>query len=243
MSHDTGAVLIAIYSALSEHYGPQHWWPTRSGSVWEIMMGAVLTQRTSWRNVDLSLDNIERAWGVRGLSEPQSVLDASSETLVTVLRPTGHYASKPRKLQGLARAVLDMGGVDTLVASQEPTEILREWLLSLWGIGPETADAILLYALHRPVFVADAYALRLTSRWGLLQPTASYGEIQRLFTENLPTDVSLFNEYHALIVAHGKEICRPRPRCEVCLLNRTLLVSVTQVEALSWRCPRLLTRS
>jgi endonuclease-3 related protein len=231
------AVLMAIYEALSSHYGLQHWWPTRSGSAWEIMLGAVLTQRTTWRNVDLALSNIERAWGERGLSEPDAVLTASQEELVELTRPTGHYRSKPRKLQALARFVVEYGGVQALIASSEATETLREQLLGIWGIGPETADAILLYALNRPMFVADAYALRLASRWGLLRPNATYTEIQTLFMENLPHDVALFNEYHALIVTHGKELCRPRPLCEACPLNRSLRLDVTLMEANNWRCP------
>jgi endonuclease-3 related protein len=205
------------------------------------MIGAVLTQRTTWRNVDLVLDNVEHALGLQGLSEPGAMLEVSADTLVDLLRPTGHFASKPRKLQGLARAVLDAGGVEALISSPAPTESLREWLLGIWGIGPETADAILLYALQRPVFVADAYALRLATRWGLLKLRASYPEIQRLFTEHLPADVALFNEYHALIVAHGKEICRLRPLCGVCPLNRSLSLSVVDVENASWRCPWLFT--
>jgi endonuclease-3 related protein len=233
----TRAVLMAIYEALSAHYGPQQWWPTRSGSAWEIMLGAVLTQRTTWRNVDLALHNLERVWGERGLSDPAAVLAASQEELAELTRPTGHYRSKPRKLLALAQFVLEYGGVEELIRSSEATEILRERLLGIWGIGPETADAILLYALNRPVFVADAYALRLAARWGLLRPNATYTEIQRLFVENLPRDVALFNEYHALIVTHGKELCRPRPLCEACPLNRNLRLDVTLRAANSWRCP------
>jgi endonuclease-3 related protein len=232
------AVLTAIYEALSSHYGPQRWWPTRSGSAWEIMLGAVLTQRTTWRNVDLALDNIEKTWGLRGLAEPEILLNTSNDELVGLLRPTGHYTSKPRRVQGLARFAIDAGGVQTLVASEESTGSLRERLLGIWGIGPETADAILLYALGRPVFVADAYALRLASRWGLLGPCASYSDIQHLFMDHLPHDAALFNEYHALIVAHGKAICRPRPLCEACILNRAIRVGVPEVEHANWRCPR-----
>ena len=231
------AALLAIYETLSSHYGPQHWWPTRSGSPWEIMLGAVLTQRTSWRNVDLALSNIESAWGPEGLSDPRVVLNSSQEALVEVTRPAGHFNSKPRKLQALARFVSDYGGLQSLVDSQEATDLLRERLLSIWGIGPETADAILLYALNRPMFVADAYALRLANRWGMLLPNARYEEIQRLFMENLPHDTALFNEYHALIVAHGKELCRPRPLCSLCPLNRSLDLSVLLTDAGNWRCP------
>ena len=201
------------------------------------MIGAVLTQRTSWTNVERALDNISEAWGTEGLSRPEVILEASNDTLQQVLHPTGHYLSKPRKLRELARSVIEIGGVESLQSCTISTEELRSWLLSLWGIGPETADAILLYALNRPIFVADAYALRLSSRWGFLLPDASYAEIQRLFTNHLlPHDATLYNEYHALIVAHGKALCKPRPLCEACPLNHPVPLSVQQTD--TWRCPR-----
>jgi len=230
---DKRAILMAIYKSLQAHFGLQHWWPTRSGSVWEIMMGAVLTQRTTWRNVERALDNVERAWGIRGLSDPELVLEASHESLIQLLRPAGHFSRKPLTLQALARLVVEAGGVAALKNSPESTEDLREKLLAVPGIGPETADAILLYALGRPVFVADAYAVRLASRWGILDPKAGYYETQRLFTEKLSADARLFNEYHALIVALGKETCMPRPLCEKCPLNRPIDVSE---DVGIWRC-------
>lgn len=238
-SNSVHQALVAIYDELYGFYGPQHWWPTQTGSQWEIMVGAVLTQRTSWRNAALALDNVAAAWGNNGLVDPQFMLDASDSDLREVLRPAGHYQSKPRKLRGLARFVLDVGGIDRLTHSEEETVVLRGRLLQVWGIGPETADAILLYALKRPTFVADAYALRLASRWGLLQPDASYEVIQKLFMDNLPHDVSLFNEYHALMVQHGKQLCQPRPICVACPLNRRLLLDVKQTEDTAWRCPKL----
>jgi endonuclease-3 related protein len=167
------------------------------------MLGAVLTQRTTWRNVDLALRNVLAAWGPDGLARPEMVLEASQQTLEALFRPTGYYTVKPKKVRNLAQFVADHGGIQDLIVSEEPTLRLRDQLLAVWGIGPETADAILLYALGRPIFVADAYALRLASRWGLLEPSASYNDIQRLFMDNLPHDPRLFNEYHALIVAHA----------------------------------------
>ncbi|HEX9990378.1 MAG TPA: hypothetical protein VGE45_18110 [Chloroflexia bacterium] len=227
--------MLAIFDALHDHYGPQEWWPTRTGSRWEIMLGAVLTQRTTWTNVERSLDNLAAAWGPASLADPEIILNVPDEELVRLLRPTGHFQSKPRKLKYLAGFVLGEGGVEALARSGESTEGLRARLLGLWGIGPETADAILLYALDRAVFVADAYALRLTSRWGLLPTAAPYGDIQKLFMDNLPHEVALFNEFHALIVAHGKQICRPRALCEVCPLNRPVRLG----QGGSWSCPRL----
>jgi len=202
------------------------------------MLGAVLVQRTSWTNVERSLDRIEAAWGLAGLADPEQILSAKEEELVELIRPSGHYNSKPRKLRNLARFVIDAGGVKSLAASQASAAELRAALLSLWGIGPETADAILLYALGRPIFVADAYALRLASRWGLLPTNAIYNEIQALFMDNLPHDIELFGEYHALIVEHGKQTCRPRPHCHVCPLNRPLLVGVELERDVVWQCPK-----
>ena len=235
-SPEMSRVLLLIYRALYDYYGPQRWWPTSTGSCWEIMLGAVLTQRTSWANVEAALNNISAAWGAAGLAQPERVLAAPDEELRELLRPVGHYRSKPQRVKNLARFVMEKSGVEDLVHSGEGTGSLRGQLLHVWGIGPETADAILLYGLGRPVFVADAYALRLASRWGLLPPRTSYHAIQRLFMDNLPHDVALFNEYHALIVAHGKEICRPRPLCPSCPLNRQIEDAAS---ALTWRCPRL----
>jgi endonuclease-3 related protein len=231
----TGAVLIAIRDALHGEYGAQAWWPSTTGSIWEIMLGAVLTQRTTWTNVEKSLRRMVDAWGESSLREPQIVLNASEEVLAQVLRPTGFFASKPRTLKALARYVVRRGGLEVLLESNESTETLREELLGIWGIGPETADAILLYGLGRASFVADAYALRLGVRWGLLRRQASYDQIRELFTTNLPRDAALYNEYHALIVRHGKKICRPRPLCEVCPLN----MPITAGAAAMWSCPKV----
>src|SRR5213080_3892783 len=139
-------VLQAIYKQLHAHYGPQKWWPTHSGARWEIMMGAVLTQHTTWKNVELALNNVLSLWGLEGLERPEIVLEAAPETLTAVFRPAGFHTTKSRKLQNLARFVLEAGGIEALLASDESTESLRKRLFAIWGIGPETADAILLYA-------------------------------------------------------------------------------------------------
>ncbi len=176
------------------------------------------------------------AWGIESLSDPRVILNSSQEVMEAVLRPTGFYNSKPRALKALAGYVIAKGGVEAFANSGEGTDVLRAELLSLWGIGPETADAILLYVLGRATFVADAYALRLAARWGLLRPEARYDEIRRLFMDNLPSGAALFNEYHALIVAHAKEVCRPRPRCEVCPLNDWIDLGHNRE---GWVCPKL----
>jgi endonuclease-3 related protein len=231
-------LLQSIFEALSNYYGPQNWWPSATGSPWEIMVGAVLTQRTSWTNVELSLANMIAAWGSQSLTNPGGVLEASDEELGKVLRPTGFYTSKPRTLKGLARYVMGKGGLEQLARSAESTESIRSELLGLWGIGAETADAVLLYALRRPAFIADAYALRLASRWGLIRPTARYEETRALFTDNLPGEARLFNEYHALIVTHAKQICRARPLCNICPLNSPLRASGIEGTAADWLCPK-----
>lgn len=241
---DLPDILAAIYRELSSYYGPQHWWPTHSGSPWEIMLGAVLTQNTTWTNVELALGNILSAWGPDGLKSPEMALQAPIEVLTALLRPAGFYTIKPQKVRNLARFVAEEGGLDALLQSKESTGALRDRLLDIWGIGPETADAILLYALRRPVFVADAYTLRLASRWGLLGREAKYDEVQGLFADNLPRDTQLYDEYHALIIAHGKGLCRPRPRCEACPLNQPLTLTRPEHNGSApktWRCPRLYT--
>ncbi|MDQ6693589.1 MAG: hypothetical protein M3014_04105 [Chloroflexota bacterium] len=235
---DTRATLMTIYTRLLTFYGPQSWWPSVSGSRWEIMLGAVLTQRTTWRNVELALANLVAAWGEAALTDPACIVEADDDELISLLRPVGHYTTKPRKLRNLARFVISRGGVDRFAASDESDMAVRNALLDIWGVGPETADAILLYALDRPFFVADAYALRLGVRWGLLTPYASYATIQALFMDNLPHDLQLFNEYHALIVQHGKETCRPRPRCSACLLAEEY---VLDRPGQTWCCPRAYT--
>lgn len=233
---DRSPVFLAIYHRLLAHYGPQHWWPTITGSRWEVMLGAVLVQRTTWRNADRALKNLLSALGPAGLSDPAALLSAPDGRLVELLRPAGHFNRKPRTLKLLAQLVLDLGGADALSTSPESATALRVRLLGTWGIGPETADAILLYALGRTVFVADAYALRLGARWGVLAADASYAEVQGAFSENLPQDVGLFNEYHALIVEHGKQLCRPVPLCDLCPLNRPIRLDSHGGDG-AWRCP------
>jgi endonuclease-3 related protein len=233
------SILMAVHDKLLAHYGPQSWWPTRTGSAWEIMLGAVLTQRTTWTNVEMSLSNMLSAWGKESLIEPEIVRHASDEEMAAVLRPTGFYASKFRTLKNLAGYMAGKGGLGGFAGSRQSTEEIRNELLALWGIGPETADAILLYALGRATFIGDAYALRLASRWGLIRPTARYEEVRALFMHNLPHEATLFNEYHALIVTHAKAICRSRPECDICPLNSPLRISWGAILEAEWRCPRM----
>jgi endonuclease-3 related protein len=193
-------MLLKIYSQLLEAYGSRNWWPVRHGlkpREWEIMAGAILTQNTAWRNVEKALENLAKA----GILDRESLLDLPESRLAELIRPSGYFNQKARKLRILAGF------------KGEPT---REGLLSLWGIGPETADSILLYAYSKPEFVVDAYTRRIFSRLGMIKSDSSYEEIKSLFQDNLPDDIEIYKEYHALIVKLAKENCRNKPVCKNC---------------------------
>jgi endonuclease-3 related protein len=179
------------------------------------------------------------SWGEDILRRPEVAMSVPLDQLAAAARPAGFHTQKPQRLQTLARFVIEKGGLAALQASREETAQLRKELLGLKGVGPETADAILLYALNRPVFVADAYAERLCARWGLVEPAASYHTVQQLFMDNLPHDAALFNEYHALIVSHAKQLCKPSPLCEACPLDRPVPVGAEETQ--TWTCPKLYT--
>ncbi len=176
------------------------------------MVGAVLTQNTAWSNVEKAIANLKNA---RALS-PESIVHVHPKRLASWLRPSGYFNVKGRRLRALCRWLIEQGGVVPL--RKMPTRELRAALLSVHGIGPETADDILLYAFDRPVFVVDAYTRRIFSRLGVIEGTETYEAIRKFFEDALGPDAAVFNEYHALIVNHGKEVCRRRPRCQVCCL-------------------------
>ena len=200
--------LESIYRRLFDHYGPQHWWPAETP--FEVMVGAVLTQNTAWTNVERAIENLRRA----DLLEAEAIAVLSLDRLALHLRPSGYFNVKARRLQALCRWVLAQDEAKDLA-----TEPLRERLLSIHGIGPETADDILLYAYQRPVFVIDAYTRRLFSRLGLLDGDLPYETLRATFERALPPEVAIYNEYHALIVHHAKQVCRPKPQCERCFLK------------------------
>jgi endonuclease-3 related protein len=192
-------------------HGPQQWWPAQTG--FEVMVGAVLTQNTAWGNVERALARLCE----RIELQPQALLSLPEAELAERLRPVGYYNVKARRLRGLCEALLAAGGEPALAAL--PTAALRTWLLAIHGVGPETADDILLYCFERPVFVVDAYTRRLFERLGVLAGGESYEAVRSRFERALGPDVACFNEYHALIVAHGKAVCRARrPRCADCCL-------------------------
>ncbi len=197
-------------------YGPQGWWPARTP--FEMMTGAILTQNTAWTSVEKAVRALRSA---RALS-PRGLLALAPARLEPAVRPAGYFRQKARRLRILARWYRDEWGSRVPPASVS-TAALRSSLLGLEGVGPETADSILLYAFGRPVFVVDAYTRRILHRLGRLpREHAPYAEVQELFHLALPPDPALFNEYHALMVRHAKEHCRKRrPSCRECRLERT----------------------
>ncbi|MCD5408187.1 endonuclease III domain-containing protein [Candidatus Bipolaricaulota bacterium] len=205
-------LLLEIYRRLLRAYGPQGWWP--ADTPFEVMVGALLTQATAWRNVERAIARLKEA----GALSPKGIAALSQRRLEELIRPSGFFRQKARRLKALVELVLNQGGVEGLLSL--PPEELRETLLSVPGIGPETADSILLYAAGHPVFVVDAYTIRILTRLGLLggEP-ARYEEVQELFEKNLPPDPQLYAEYHALLVRHAKDHCRARPRCGGCPLG------------------------
>ena len=200
------------YDALLNRWGEQHWWPARTRL--EMMLGAILTQNTAWINVEKALENLRK----NGALHLDTLETTSANQLAEWIRPAGYFNQKTGTIKALADTIRRRfnGSIDKLFALDTPT--LRNELLSWKGIGPETADSILLYAGKRPVFVVDAYTKRVCSRHGWCDEKASYDEIAKLFTDHLPEDVQLYNEYHALIVRLGKEHCNTKPKCNGCPL-------------------------
>lgn len=209
--------LQTYYDALFSAYGPQHWWPGRSA--FEVIIGAILTQNTSWTNVEPAIRNLRR----EKLLTPRAIEAVSSARLARLLRSSGYFRQKAKKLKYFVHFLRSEYGGSLTKMFRTPTAVLREKLLAVHGIGPETADSILLYAGEHPVFVVDAYTRRLLERHALAAPEQSYEEIQRLFERSTPRDAPLYNEFHALIVRTGKEYCRARnPRCSECPLHSFL---------------------
>lgn len=212
MIESTADRIRAIYESLLSEFGPQAWWP--SESPFETAVGAILTQRTSWRNAALALANLREA----GALSPSGMEKLTAARLRELVRPAGFFRRKARTLGALTAAIAAReGGLEALLALE--TEHLRRVLLGIEGIGSETADAIILYAARRPVFTVDAYARRVAERHGMVDAKASYGRIASLFEESLGHEVEALNECHALIVEVGKRFCRPIPECAACPIN------------------------
>ncbi|GAB4487168.1 MAG: endonuclease III domain-containing protein [Thermodesulfovibrionales bacterium] len=205
--------LSDIYDRLYTAFGPQSWWPGETP--FEVAVGAILTQNTNWSNVEKTIRNLKsaRALSCRRLHE------MPVRRLASLIRPAGYFNVKAHRLKNFVDVLVSRyGGSMKRMAKTDPAKI-RDELLAVNGIGPETADSIILYALGRPVFVIDAYTKRIFSRHKLLNPEAAYDAYQELFHENLERDVSLYNEYHALLVRLAKVHCRTKPLCAGCPLE------------------------
>jgi len=209
----TRGSLLDIYPRLYAAYGPQGWWP--GGSPFEVVVGAILTQAAAWTNVEKAIDNLRAA----GVLSPQGIMETPVDELARLVYPAGYYNAKARKLKAFVEMLFERHGGDLDRLFTLPLSELRRELLATHGIGPETADAVILYAAGRPCFVIDAYTRRVFGRLGLAPARDDYGSWQRLFEEALPPDVALFNEYHALIDRHAKTYCRKEPLCGQCFLR------------------------
>jgi endonuclease-3 related protein len=209
--------LPAIFDILLAHYGPRHWWPAETP--FEVCVGAILTQNTNWRNVERAIVNLRR---VHALT-PQALQQLDGEELAELIRPAGFYNVKSRRLREFVGFLFRCHQGDLAAMFAGDWQKLRGDLLAVSGIGPETADSILLYAGNQPTFVVDAYTRRLMSRLGLCAADIGYEELRQLFMSNLPPDTPLYNEYHALIVEQCKVHCTARPRCAGCPLKTLCL--------------------
>ncbi len=210
----TCEALTEIYRLLYDAFGPQHWWPGETR--FEIITGAILTQNTSWANVERAITNLKSA----NFLTPKKLHHVDTVQLAQLIRPAGYYNIKAKRLKNFVNWLFDnyQGKLTNLESID--TEQLRGELLAIKGVGGETADSILLYAFERPIFVVDAYTARIVFRHGLIGPDADYEQLRESFESSLPPDAQLFNEYHALLVKLGKEFCRPKARCTHCPLEK-----------------------
>ena len=205
-----GSALRTVLDRLAAAYGPQAWWPARDP--FEMMAGALLTQRTTWRNATRALAALRRA----GALAPEALARRPTAEIEALVRPAGTFRMKAARLRSMARWYIDSGGRESLAARSTPE--LRADLLGLSGIGPETADDILVYAFERPVFVVDAYARRILSRYGWAAGDEPYERLSDAVASSIGRDAALLGEFHALLVEHGKRHCRATPRCTECPL-------------------------
>jgi len=207
-------LLMKIYWKLFKAYGPRHWWPGETS--FEVMVGAILTQNTSWGNVEKAIQRLKG----EGVLNPEGIHYLKKSQLASLIKSSGYYRIKANRLKAFVDFLFDKYGGDIEKMREEPLGKLREKLLGVKGIGPETADSILLYGLRKSIFVVDAYTKRILSRHGLISEKASYEEVQNLFMDHLPNDEKLFNEYHALFVHLGKTVCKKMPKCDICPLQK-----------------------
>jgi endonuclease III related protein len=209
------SLLMEIFDKLLKAFGPRHWWPGESP--FEVMVGAILTQNTSWKNVEKAIQRLK----ARKVLTPDGIHRLKTSDLASLIRSSGFYRIKADRLKSFVDFLFEEfeGKIERM--KKERFEGLRKRLLEVKGIGQETADSILLYALQKPVFVVDAYTRRVLSRHGMISNRASYEEVQKLFTRHLSPDEKLFNEYHALLVHVAKSACKKIPKCDICPLRDT----------------------
>ncbi|WP_461211150.1 endonuclease III domain-containing protein [Desulfocurvus sp. DL9XJH121] len=207
-------LLLSMYNAMLDTLGPSGWWPGETP--FEVAVGAVLTQNTAWSNVEKAVGNLRAA----GALSPREMEALAADDLARLIRPSGYYRVKALRLKALLAFLREECGHDLAALAERDTDDLRNAVLGVKGVGPETADSILLYALEKPSFVVDAYTKRILSRHALIPEDAGYDEMREFFMDVLPHSVELYNEYHALIVRVGKQFCASRsPRCESCPLQ------------------------
>jgi endonuclease III related protein len=209
--------LDEYYNSMFTAFGPQHWWPGRTP--FEVIVGAILTQNTSWANVERAIANLRKA----RLLTPAAIEKASPQKIQMLIRSSGYFRQKARKLKAFCAFLRYEYGGSLKRMFEQPTPALREKLLGVFGVGPETADSILLYAGGHPVFVVDTYTKRMLARHGWTAEDAKYEDVRWIFEQRFPGDGRRFNEFHALIVQTGKRYCRTRePLCSECPLGRYL---------------------
>jgi endonuclease-3 related protein len=201
---------------MSAHYGPTHWWP--GDTAFEVAVGAVLTQNTAWTNVEKAIANLKRA----NLLTPDALLECPASVLEQALRPSGYFRVKAKRLRSFCEFLVHGHGGSMRRLARQPLETLRPALLAVDGIGPETADDILLYACGKIVFVVDAYTRRIFSRHGVVPPDIGYEHLRAFFEKHVAPDLHVYKEYHGLIVWTGKDFCRRTPKCAECPLAPTL---------------------
>jgi len=205
--------LALMYKNLYASFGPQHWWPGETP--FEVAVGAILTQNTNWSNVEKAIANLKKD----KVLSPRALHDMSHDRLASLVRPAGYFNIKAKRLKNfISFLITEYQGSMSRMAKEDMRSI-RKKLLAVNGIGPETADSIILYALEKPVFVIDAYTKRVLSRHNILEHDASYDAFQSLFHSKLRENIRLFNEYHALFVRLAKENCRTKPLCRGCPLE------------------------
>lgn len=206
-------LLLDIYHQLMARYGPQHWWPAEEP--FEVIAGAILTQSAAWGNVEKAIASLKSA----GALSPEALRLLPISEVASLIHSCGYYNAKALKLKSFAHWLGEQYDDSLSELFANDIEHLRRQLLSIHGIGHETADSIILYAANKPIFVVDAYTRRIINRIGLAPDDNSYAAYQALFMNNLPADAALYNEYHALLVRLGKDVCRNRPLCHQCCLN------------------------